>query len=129
MQASLEGFEVLLIDDDALTLEVFDFTLTEAGANVNCCTSAMEALDKIQFWRPDVIVTDIGLPDVDGYMLIRDLRQRSETQDIPVIAVTGYSSKEDQKKLTSAGFQRILGKPVDPFRLVETIRDILASKG
>ena len=125
MQASLEGSRVLLIDDDALTLEVFDFTLTEEGANVNCCASAMEALDKIQSWRPDVIVTDIGLPDVDGYMLIRDLRQRSETQDIPVIAVTGYSSKEDQKKLASAGFQRILGKPVDPFRLVQSIRDIL----
>lgn len=126
MQASLEGFRVLLIDDDALTREVFDFTLTEAGANVNCCASAKEALDKIQSWSPDVIVTDIGLPDVDGYVLIRELRRRSETQNVPIIAVTGYSSREDQKKLTLAGFQRILGKPVDPFHLVRTIQDLLA---
>lgn len=121
----MEGFRVLLVDDDALTLEVFDFTLTEAGANVNCCASAKEALDKIQSWRPDVIVTDIGLPDADGYMLIRELQHRSETQNVPVIAVTGYSSREDQKKLTLAGFQRILGKPVDPFHLVRTIQDLL----
>jgi CheY-like chemotaxis protein len=124
MQFSLNGLQVLLIEDDLLTLEVFEFTLTHAGALVKCCTSAAQARAVIRSWIPHVIVSDIGLPDEDGLSLIQEFRRLPETAKVPGIALTGYTSKKDQEELLQAGFQRVLAKPIDPMILVECVRNV-----
>ena len=112
---------VLVVDDApdiALMLACF---LETAGYSVRPVFSASEALDAARRERFDVIISDIGLPGMDGYMLAKELRALREYRSTPLIAVTGFAEYGDQKHAFDAGFDAHLTKPVDPTKLIELI--------
>jgi hypothetical protein len=127
--ARLDGLRILLVEDDADAREVLRLLLEIAGAKVEAVGSVRGALRAFDGFRPDVLVTDIGMPDENGYALIRHVRAREvDRGHIPAIALTGYVSSEDHAHLLAAGFQTYLPKPVEPDTLVAAIAS-LASRG
>jgi CheY-like chemotaxis protein len=123
----LNGVTVLLVDDDADTREFVTFLLEEYRASVTAVTQASEVLAALTQSLPDVLLSDIGMPEVDGYTLIRQIRTLPLEQggQIPAIALTAYAGEMNEEKALSAGFQKHISKPVDPSLLVEAISDLL----
>jgi signal transduction histidine kinase/ActR/RegA family two-component response regulator len=124
----LDGVRVLLVEDDAEGREVLTVLLQVEGAKVASAGSVREALDVLDGMSPDVIVSDIGMPDEDGYVLIRRVRARALQRGgaIPVIALTGYVNPEDRARLLAVGFQAHLRKPVDVDEVVAAITSVTA---
>ena len=119
---SIEGLRVLIVEDELLILELFEFTLKLHHADVRTARSVNEALAVMESWKPEVVVTDIGLPEKDGYSLIHALRLDPETRSLPVIALSGYVSlNQDQKEKDE--FLLKIGKPVDPDYLVKVLKE------
>jgi PAS domain S-box-containing protein len=120
---SLAGVQILLVDDDADSLDFVAFVLEQDGAEVRAASSALEALQIIEQEKPDVLVSDISMPDMDGYTLLRLLRTWSAEQggQIPAIALTAFARQYDQQQALQAGFQVHLPKPVNPEELVAAI--------
>jgi hypothetical protein len=112
-----------VVDDESDARSLLVEVLGEHGAVVTSADSIAQALDEIERSVPDVIVSDIGMPHGDGYMLIRHVRQLPEAQggDVPAIALTAYARAEDEVLALAAGFQKHLTKPVDVSRLVSLI--------
>jgi signal transduction histidine kinase/ActR/RegA family two-component response regulator len=127
----LDHAHVVLVEDDDDTRQVLVLFLELAGAKVTGAGSVREALALLETLRPDVLVSDIGMPDEDGYSLIREVRAREITggRGIPAIALTGYVRPEDRARLLAAGFQTHLRKPVDPDDLVATVAALVAIGG
>jgi CheY-like chemotaxis protein len=100
--------------------------LTQAGGTVKAVASAREALAEMEMQPSDVLVSDIGLPDEDGYALIRQIRQHEATHGgfLPAIALTGYARAEDRARILAAGFQAHIAKPVEPVELTAVIATI-----
>ncbi|MGH2541533.1 MAG: hybrid sensor histidine kinase/response regulator, partial [Ardenticatenaceae bacterium] len=126
----IAGLRVLLVDDEADTLGMLTAALTQCGAEVRSSRSANEAIDTLQQWRADVLVSDLAMPGEDGYSLIRKIRAMEAEQggDIPAIALTAYVRVDDRARLLSAGFQMYVPKPVEPTELLASIAS-LASGG
>ncbi len=124
----LNGVTVLLVDDDTDTREFVTFLLEEYGASVTAVTKASEVLTALTQSLPDVFLSDIGMPEVDGYTLIRQIRTLPPEQggQIPAIALTAYAGEINEEKALSAGFQKHISKPVDPTLLIEAISDLLS---
>jgi CheY-like chemotaxis protein len=122
-QQLLSGLHVLVVDDDADTLELMVTALTSRQANVTAVSSAMEALIAIKANRPDVLVSDIAMPDEDGYALIQKVRTLDHNfgQTIPAVAITAYAKEEDRDRVLAAGFQIYLAKPVELTELVSVV--------
>jgi signal transduction histidine kinase/DNA-binding response OmpR family regulator len=120
---SLEGLRVLVVDDETDTRELIAFTLSICGAEVMVASTAREALDTLQDWMPDVLVSDIGMPGVDGYAFIRKIRKRETGSKslLPAVALTAYAGVEDRLRALSAGFQAHLAKPLDTDELVQIV--------
>jgi CheY-like chemotaxis protein len=104
--------------------------LQQSGATVQVTNSAAKALELLKVFQPHLLISDIGMPEVDGYMLLRQIRQQSTNpnQPIPAIAVTAYATEVDRQKVIEAGFHRHLSKPVEPQELLNTVREMLASQ-
>jgi CheY-like chemotaxis protein len=119
----LSGVNVLLVDDDSDTLRLMETALTRRHANVTAVSSAGEAIQAIRKKRPDVLVSDIAMPDEDGYGLIEKVRslENGEAPDIPAVAITAYAKDEDRMRALSSGFQIYLAKPVEPTELVSVV--------
>lgn len=119
----LDGIGVLVAEDDADVRHVLTVILELAGAKVMAVNSVRGALRALTDVQPDVLVTDIGMPDQDGYALIRHLRAREGGAGggLPAIALTGYVTVEDRARLLAAGFQLHLRKPADPSELVAAV--------
>ena len=119
----LSGVNVLLVDDDSDTLTLMATALTRRQANVTAVSSAGEAIRAIREKRPDVLVSDIAMPDEDGYGLIEKVRslEKGETQSIPAVAITAYAKDEDRKRALSSGFQIYLAKPIELTELVSVV--------
>jgi signal transduction histidine kinase/CheY-like chemotaxis protein len=117
---SLKGLRVLVVDDDRDTLDLFTRVLAETGAILRTAASAQEAMTIFMEWRPDVLVSDIEMPDEDGYALIARVRGLSPAEggEIPVVAVTAYGRVEDRVRLLRAGYTMHVPKPVDPAELM-----------
>ncbi|PYQ96738.1 MAG: hybrid sensor histidine kinase/response regulator [Acidobacteria bacterium] len=116
----------LVVDDDNDGRTLTTLVLTQAHASVKAVASAREALQALETERPDVLVSDIGLPDEDGYSLIRRIRHR-ETQRggfLPAIALTGYARADDKIRALVAGFQAHVVKPLEPAELMAAITDV-----
>ena len=113
----------LVVDDDADTLELMVTALTSRQANVTAVSSAMEALIAIKANRPDVLVSDIAMPDEDGYALIQKVRTLDHNfgQTIPAVAITAYAKEEDRDRVLAAGFHIYLAKPVELTELVSVV--------
>jgi signal transduction histidine kinase/ActR/RegA family two-component response regulator len=121
-EATLTGLSILVVDDEADARTVVAETLKLEGAEVTVTDSAATALQKIQQTRFDIIVTDIGMPDEDGYSLVRRLRALDLGPRMLVIAVTGYASSADVETAMNAGFDLHVPKPVDFNTFVPTVR-------
>jgi CheY-like chemotaxis protein len=118
----LNGINVLLVDDDDSARIVLGTMLTGFGARVTLAASAAEAAQSFAAAPPDVLVSDIGMPEEDGYMLIRRLR---DTSSVPAVAVTAYADPRDRDRALSAGFQAHLAKPVEPHELAAAVLGVL----
>lgn len=120
---SLRGLHVMVVDDEASVRDLLALTLAKCGASVTMAASVEDALALLPNLSPDVVVSDIAMPGVDGYEFIRQLRERVRPggADLPVIALTAYASLQDRDRALQAGFDRHLTKPVDPAELVRTI--------
>jgi CheY-like chemotaxis protein len=113
---------ILVVDDDADTREILVKILETCGAEVMAVGSAPEAIAALEELKPDVLVSDIGLPQQDGYALIRSVRLlETEQGKIPAVALTAYARGEDREAALSAGFQSHLAKPVEPSELVAVV--------
>jgi CheY-like chemotaxis protein len=119
----LSGLNVLLVDDDSDTLSLMATALTRRQANVTAVSSAGEAMQAISQQRPDVLVSDIAMPDEDGYGLIEKVRslENDDCQSIPAIAITAYAKDEDRARALSSGFQIYLAKPIELTELVSVV--------
>jgi signal transduction histidine kinase/CHASE1-domain containing sensor protein/ActR/RegA family two-component response regulator len=119
----LSGLNVLLVDDDSDTLKLMETALKRRQANVTAVSSAGEAIQAISKRRPDVLVSDIAMPDEDGYGLIEKVRrlENGESQAIPAVAITAYAKEEDRERALSAGFQIYLAKPVELTELISVV--------
>ena len=119
----LNDLRILVVDDNADGRTVTSLMLTQAGASVNAVASAREALQALKVQRPDVLVSDIGLPDEDGYTLIRHIREDEAEHGgfLPAIALTGYARADDRSRVLASGFQAHVPKPVEPAELIAAI--------
>jgi PAS domain S-box-containing protein len=124
----LGGVQVLAVDDDDDTLELLSMILEEEGAEVTAVSSVKKALQVLETLKPDILISDIGMPDADGYDLIRQVRlnETLNGEMLPAIALTAYGRNEDEKWALAAGFQIYLAKPVEPMILVEAIANLTA---
>lgn len=122
-ELDLTGIRVLAIDDEPDARELLTALLTEYGADVLTVASASEVLVNLEAFQPTVLVSDIAMPEVDGYTLIQRVRALSPRQggQIPAIALTAYAREDDHQRAISSGFQRHITKPLDPERLVQAI--------
>jgi signal transduction histidine kinase/CheY-like chemotaxis protein len=124
--ASLEGIRVLVVDDEIDARELVERLLRDCGAQVHVAGSVAEAMQIVERGRPDVVVSDIGMPGEDGYALIRRLRALpGTTSRVPAIALTAYARPEDRAKALQSGFERHLSKPIDPGALVTAVADLV----
>lgn len=123
----LHEIRVLVVDDDADMREFVEVVLQEAGARVALAASAGEALAKLSRFRPHVLLSDIGMPNVDGYRLLRQIRTLVPELggQVPAIALTAYAGEYNQQQVLAAGFQQHLCKPVEPEQLVATVARLL----
>ncbi|BAZ29020.1 multi-sensor hybrid histidine kinase [Cylindrospermum sp. NIES-4074] len=119
----LAGVQVLIVEDDADSRDFVAFVLKQDGAEVIAVSSAFEALQVLTQTKPDVLVSDIGMPDIDGYTLIRQVRTLSpeEGGQIPAIALTAFARNYDEQQALSAGFQMHLSKPLNADKLVAAV--------
>jgi PAS domain S-box-containing protein len=120
---TLDGVNVLLVDDDPAAREVLGTILTGYGASVTLAASAAEALQRFEVAGPDVLVSDIGMPEQDGYALIAHLRRSASR--VPAVAVTAYVDPRDRARALEAGFQAHLAKPVEPHELAKAVLRVL----
>jgi len=124
---SLEGRKVLCVDDDADLLEVLSLILGERGAVVSTARSAAEALAFLSSSTADVVVSDVGLPVMDGFALMRQIRALpGDAARIPAIALTAYASAATEERAREAGFQGVLGKPIALEELVHSIANVIS---
>jgi CheY-like chemotaxis protein len=132
----LKGLRVLVVEDEPDGRELLEETLSLAGAEVEAVDSAARALEALRRKPPDVLLSDIGLPEEDGFSLIARVRQLAPERggNVPALAVSAYVREEDRMRALAAGFQSHVGKPFDPSELVAAVaalagRDASASAG
>ncbi len=125
----LQGAQLLVVDDDQDALDMLSMLLGEAGASVRTATSAAEALALLRWIRPQILLSDLAMPDEDGYSLIRSLRtlERHSGRRTPAVALTAYVRVQDRVRAVDAGFDVFVEKPVDPDELVSVIAGLLDS--
>ncbi|HKN87136.1 MAG TPA: response regulator [Nitrospiraceae bacterium] len=119
----LKGVSVLIVDDELETRELLVEVLSRCGAEVRASSSAHDALEALQTWKADVLISDIGMPGEDGYELIKKVRKMDADRGgcIPAVALTAYARGEDRIRALSAGFQMHVSKPVEPVELAAVV--------
>lgn len=118
---SLEGLRVLLVDDDPDTLQIISVLLTDLRAKVQAASTAAEAIVMLEWFKPDVMVSDLAMPGEDGYSLIAKVRATEYGKLVPAVALTAYVRVEDRAHALSAGFNMFVPKPVQPSELIAAI--------
>ncbi len=121
--ALLKGLRILIVDDEEDSRDLVSAILSRCGSEVRCCESAAEAIITFRSWKPDLLVSDIGMPVEDGYTLIKKLRKlrMKLAHESPAVALTAYATDDDRERTLSAGFQAHVTKPIDPDTLVRSI--------
>jgi signal transduction histidine kinase/ActR/RegA family two-component response regulator len=127
---ALVGTRVLVVDDEPDAREILEFVLREAGADVVAQASGMEAVPIVRTFKPDVIVSDIGMPGHDGYEFIRTVRglDAADGGRTPAIALTAFARSEDRTRAMLAGYQVHLAKPIEPQELVAAVLSLAATR-
>jgi CheY-like chemotaxis protein len=118
---------VLIVEDDAETRHFYSRALGEEGFRVEQAHNGLQALDKAFAARPDLILTDIAVPGLDGIELCRRLRADERTSAVPVLAITGYSDRRYPARAIDAGADHVLAKPCEPDVLVREARRLIAA--
>jgi PAS domain S-box-containing protein len=121
----LSGLKILVVDDSADTLAYLTAAIEQYGAKVEAIASVSEAIIALKNLHPDVLISDIGMPDQDGYDLIKQVRSLEQLGQIPAMALTAYAREEDRTRALSAGFQMYLSKPVEPDKLASAIAQLV----
>ena len=124
----LDGVRVLVVEDERDTREMIAYILGEFGASVAQASSASEALREFVAAPPNIVISDIGMPDMDGYQLLAKI-QAQTPQPPPAIALTAYASREDKDRALRSGFKAHMSKPIEPSELVSTIAELLGRAG
>jgi CheY-like chemotaxis protein len=122
----LTGLRVLVVDDDPDARDLFTGMLEQCDAHVRAVASATTALGTLESWKPDVLVSDIAMPQESGYVLMQKIRRLTPEQGgtIPALAVTAYAGADDVKLALSAGFQAHLAKPIEPADLALAVGEL-----
>jgi PAS domain S-box-containing protein len=120
-KSQLSGLSVLVVDDDEDTLELLKAALTQRGASVTAVSSAAQCLDAIRASRPDVLISDIAMPEEDGYALMQKVIELGLNPRIPSIAITAYAKEEDKNRAFEAGYEHYLAKPVELGEFISTV--------
>lgn len=121
------GLRVLVVDDSADALEVVSLVLQRAGAEVRAVSSAADARRMLAELTPQLMISDIAMPDEDGHELLRWVRGQEEYKDIPTIALTAYAREEDRRATALTGFNAHVAKPVEPEALLATVMRLVSS--
>ena len=124
---NLKGVKVLVVDDEVDTRDLIVFILEEYGASVYAVASASEAIDAFAQEKPNILLSDIGMPEMDGYMLIRQIRSLPPEQggEIQAIALTAYAGEINEQQILQAGFQKHVTKPIEPAELAMAIASLV----
>ena len=119
----LDGLHILVVDDEADARDLLEVVFAEYGAKVTTAASASQAIELIKSLQPDILISDIGMPNEDGYSLVKKVRELDSQQarEIPAMALTAYVTKEDNKQAILSGFQMHLSKPVDTNALITAV--------
>jgi CheY-like chemotaxis protein len=127
----IEGVRILVVDDELDARDLIKRLLEDCKAIVATASSSQEAFDQLRADRPDVLVSDIGMPNEDGYSLIRRVRSLlpQDGGDTPAIALTAYARPEDRMKAVLAGFEQHVVKPVEPAELITMIASLIRRRG
>ena len=120
---------ILLVEDNPINRRLADFLLRSQGYRVREAATAQEALEILETDRPNLILMDIQLPDVDGLEVTKQLKENPATQDIPVVAVTSYAMKGDREKALAAGCSGFITKPIDKTTFMDEIATYVGNKG
>jgi PAS domain S-box-containing protein len=125
-EARLDGIRIIVVDDDKDSGELMTTILNSAGAVVRGCRSASEALNAVREWQPDVLVSDIEMPDEDGYWLISKVRALDTVigRKLPAVALTAHGRREDRIRSLTAGYSMHVAKPVDPGEFTTVIASL-----
>ncbi len=131
MARELYGLKVLVVDDDSDTRELLEWVLTRAGAEVSVAASAAQALARLEQGSVHVLVSDIAMPEEDGYSLMRKIRAwpRERGSRVPAVALTAHSQVQDRLMSLRAGFQSHVPKPVVPEELVAVVASVVHNRG
>jgi signal transduction histidine kinase len=122
----IELQSVLVVEDSPDTLLLLNVIFENRGCRVLSAESAAEALRVAMRETPDIIISDIGMPEMNGYELLTSLRRLPGMEDIPALAITGYATKEDRQRALAAGFTAHMAKPIDPDKLFELVQSLTA---
>jgi PAS domain S-box-containing protein len=125
----LSGIKVLVVDDEPDARQLIRRVLMECGAEVALGGSADEAMKLVDSFRPDIMISDVGMPDQDGYDLIRRVRARAAAKTLPAVALTAFARSEDRRRALLAGFQTHVSKPVEPAELVAVVASLVERTG
>jgi CheY-like chemotaxis protein len=122
-ELDLTGIRVLAVDDDPDARELLSVLLTQYGAEVLIVTNATQVLANLESFQPDVLISDIGMPGVDGYSLIQQIRALPPEQggQVPAIALTAYAREADYERTLTSGYQQHLAKPLELQQLVQSV--------
>ena len=125
--STLHGIRVLVVDDEPDSREFVAFALEQAGAAVMTVATAFEALAMLQRWQPDVLLSDIGMPEMDGYMLMQQVRALPVEQggQVRAIALTAYAGDFNQQQARQSGFQQHVSKPIEPEKLIQVLASLI----
>jgi CheY-like chemotaxis protein len=127
----LNGVKILLLDDNADARLLLETILKRVGATITACESGKHALEAIRTFRPDVVISDILMPEMDGYTFIRGLRALGPAAggEVPVIALTAFGHGNESDRIHQAGFQLHVSKPSEPTELIRAIAELIQRKG
>jgi CheY-like chemotaxis protein len=121
---SLQGLDVLIVEDSPDTLALLSTMFRREGADVIMAGSATEALQSAITKRPHIIVSDIGMPEMDGYQLLEQLHMLPGLSDVPAIAISGYAGEEDRQRALAVGYVALVPKPIDVEALFTLIQNL-----
>jgi two-component system, cell cycle response regulator DivK len=117
--------KILIVEDNALNIKLFCDLLAAHGHDPQAVTDSRQALDAAHDFAPDLVITDIQLPHVSGLDLIRLIRADKILSEVPIMAVTAYSTRDDEERIRAAGAQAYVSKPISVVRFAETVNELL----
>jgi CheY-like chemotaxis protein len=125
----LQGIRALVVDDELDARQLVRRVLSDCGAEVAIAESVIEAMKLVETFAPDILVSDVGMPEQDGYDLIRRVRSRLAAKALPAVALTAFARSEDRRRALLAGFQTHVPKPVEPAELVAVVASLVERTG